>query len=241
MYLAICDDEVSQLTQITGILETYREKRLPSLQWSTFQTGFSLLSAMEQGQFFDGVLLDICMTDMNGMDAARSIRTLNDSIPIIFLTSSPDYAVESYRVEAFDYLLKPVTQPMLFQMLDRLLRRTEMSEMDSIIVRNKDGSITKVLLNRVMYLEAMGHYGVLYHADGSCTKTTLSFSSLLKQLAVHSHFVQIHRSYMVNLHYVHRIDKNTIILLNGTVLPLPRSRYREVAACFQNILFEEVE
>lgn len=72
MYLAVCDDEMSQIAHITNFLEMYRKEKLPSLRWSTFQTGFSLLSAMEQGLLFDGVLLDIYMTNMNGMEVARA-------------------------------------------------------------------------------------------------------------------------------------------------------------------------
>lgn len=79
--------------------------------------GFSLISAMEQGETFDGVLLDIFMTDMNGMDVARNIRTVNDNVHIMFLTSSSDYAVESYQVDASDYILKPLNQENYFILL----------------------------------------------------------------------------------------------------------------------------
>ena len=241
MHLAICDDEISQIMNITSLLEAYRNEKLPSLRWSVFQTGFSLLSAMEQGFTFDGVLLDIYMADMNGMEAAHGIRSINNNISIIFLTSSPDFAVESYQVEALDYVLKPINQDKLFRSLDKLINHLNISKEQGIVVRNTDGSISKVLWNRLMYLEAMGHYAVLYHADDTSTKTLLSFSSLLEQLATQKNFVQIHRSYMVNLHYVHRIEKNKIVLLNGTSLPLPRSRYQNVSEYFQNLLFEEVK
>lgn len=239
MFLAVCDDEMSQITHITALLEIFRSERLPSLRWNTFQTGFSLLSAMEHGQVFDGVLLDIYMADMNGMEVARGIRAINDTVPVMFLTSSPDFAVESYQVDAFTYLLKPINRDKLFCTLDKLINRLKVAEEQGIVVRNDNGGITRVLWSRLMYLEAMGHHGVLYHADGSFTRTPLSFSSLWEQLAVRGNFMQIHRSYAVNLHYVHRIEKNKVILLNGASLPLPRSRRQEVSDCFQRIVFGE--
>lgn len=239
MYLAVCDDELSQINHIVTLLEAYRREKLPSLRWITFQTGFSLLAAIEQGRSFDGVLLDIYMTDMNGMEAARSIRTMNNNINILFLTSSPDFAVESYQVDACDYLLKPLRKDKLFRSLDKLVSRLKTAEEQGIVVKNTEGGIIKIIWNKLMYLEAMGHYGVLYHADGSTTRTVLSFSSLLKQLSMRNNFIQIHRSYAVNLHYIHRIEKDKVILLNGTALPLPRSRYQEVSNYFQNILFGE--
>lgn len=240
MYLAICDNEMSQLNSITSLLEIYRSENLPSLRWTAFQTGFALLSAIEQGQIFDGVLLDIYMNDMNGMDVARSIRTANNNMQIVFVSSSSDFAIESYQVDACDYILKPVTQEKLFRTLDKLVSRLKPEE-QGIVVRNTNGGITKVLWSQLMYLEAMGHHGVLFLANGTSVRTTFSFSSLLEQLRVQKNFVQIHRSYAVNLNYIHRITKSEVILLNGTALPLPRSRYQEISEHFQNILFEGSE
>lgn len=233
MYLAICEDEISQAKQITSILEVYRKENMPSLRWSTFQSGFSLLSAMDQGQVFDGILLDIYIPDMNGIDIARSIRTMNENVNIVFLTVSSDFAVESYQVDACDYVLKPVNQDKLFRILDKLVKRIIKEEQQGLMVKNTEGGMTKIICSQLMYVEAMGHHSILYNANGSSTKTVLSFSSLLAQFNVREEFIQIHRSYMVNLHYVHRIAKNKIILLNGTVLPLPKSRYGEVLDTFQ--------
>lgn len=100
---------------------------------------------------------------------------MNDNINIMFLTSSSDFAVESYQVDACDYMLKPVNRDKLFHMLDKLVNRLKIAKEQGIVVRNTDGGITKVLWSRLMYLEAMGHYGVLYYADGTSTRTALSF------------------------------------------------------------------
>ena len=110
MHLALCDDEQYQLDHIVTLLEEYREKALPSLRWTTFLTGGALLTAMEQGQHFDAALLDIFMRDLNGMEVARYIRSIDSSIRLLFITSSSDFAVESYRVDASDYLLKPMRE-----------------------------------------------------------------------------------------------------------------------------------
>lgn len=237
MYLAVCDDELAQIVHITKLLEVYRKEKLPSLRWSAFQTGFALLSALEQGQVFDGILLDIYMVDLNGMEVARSIRAMNNHTNIMFLTSSSDFAVESYQVDASDYMLKPIHQDKLFRTLDKLVSRLEIAEEQGFVVKNTDGGITNVLWSRLMYIEAIGHYSILYHAGGTFTRTSLSFSSLLNQVKHREHFIQIHRSYAVNLYYVHCITRNEIVLLDGTALPLPRSRYQEVSDYFQNIIF----
>lgn len=237
MHLAICDDEMSQISYISDLLMAYRKEKLPSLRWTTFQSGFALLDAMERGEIFNAVLLDIYMSDMNGMDVAKSIRTTNSSVHILFLTSSPLFAVESYSVDASDYMLKPIKEDKLFQSMDKLVVSMETTAEYGIAVKDTEGRITKVLWSQLMYLEAMGHYVVMYHANGTSTRTLYSFSSLLKQLLVQSSFVQTHRSYIVNLNYVHRISKNEIVLLNDAKLPLPKSRYHEISDKFHNIIF----
>lgn len=241
MYLALCDDEPSQIARIVSILETYRAERLPSLRWSAFRSGFSLLSAIEHGEVFDAVLLDIFLADTNGMEAARSLREMNDGIDIVFLTSSADYAVESYRVDACDYLLKPVSRDRLFSVLGKLESRREKEKHQGVVVRSADGSFVKVLWKQLAYLEARGHNVMLHHADGSSTKTRTPFSSLAEELAGRENFAQTHRSFIVNLHYVHRIGKNQVVLLDGTELPLPRKRRQSVADSFQNLVFKEME
>lgn len=128
MHIAICDDEVNQIEHIKSLLAEYRSQHLSSMSWTAFRTGFSLLSAMEQGQHFDAVLLDIYMTDMNGMETAKSIRAFDERVNLLFLTSSPDFAVESYQVEARDYILKPITRARLFHSLEKLQREIERAE-----------------------------------------------------------------------------------------------------------------
>lgn len=237
MQLAICDDESSQISDIADLLMVYRKEKLPSLGWTAFGSGFALLDAMAHGETFDAVLLDIYLRDMNGMDVARSIRAVNSSIHILFLTSSPLFAVESYSVDASDYMLKPIRQEKLFQTLDKLVSRLEATAEFGIAVKDTEGRITKVLWSQLMYMEAMGHSVVLHHANGTTTQTFLAFSSLLEQLLSQEVFVQTHRSYVVNLHYVHRVGKNELILLNGAKLPLPKSRYQEISDRFHNVIF----
>ena len=241
MNIAICDDDINHISYITDILSGYRKEKMISLRWTTFQSGFALLASLDRGEVFDAVLLDIFMSDMNGMDVAKRIRAMNDSMHILFLTSSPLYAVESYTVEATDYLLKPIKKEKLFQSMDRLVSRMDSNAQSGITVRDTEGRITKVLWNQLVYAEAMGHYVVLHHANDTTTKTLLPFSSLLELLLSHGEFVQSHRSYIVNLHYVYRVGKHELIMLNGTQIPLPKSRYQQITNRFRDYIFGGAE
>lgn len=237
MNLAVCDDDARHIASITDILTAYRKEKMIPLQWTTFPSGFALLAALDHGEVFDAVLLDVYMGDMNGMDVAKHIRGMNNSMHILFLTSTSRFAVESYSVEATDYILKPIKKDRLFQSLDRILSRMDTTAEHGITVKDTDGRIIKVLWNQLMYVEAMGHYVMLHHANSTATKTFLSFSSLLEQLRSHGDFIQSHRSYIVNLHYVHRIEKHGLVMLNGAQLPLPKSRYQQLSDRFQDVIF----
>jgi len=235
--IAICDDELSYISQITQMLSDYRQEKLLNISWTLFQSGFALLAALDHGEVFDAVLLDIYMGDMNGMEVAKRVRAMNNSIHILFLTSSPQFAVESYAVDATDYLLKPISKERLFWAMDKLTSRMDTTGEHGITVRDTEGRITKVLWSQLLYVEAMGHYVIFHHANGTTTKALLPFSSLLEPLLLLGDFVQSHRSYVVNLRYVHRIGKHELVMLNGAEIPLPKSRHQHLTDRFHDIIF----
>ena len=237
MNIAVCDNEISQTSCISDILSAYRADKMIALDWTTFQSGFALLSALDQGEIFDAVLLDIYMDDMNGMEVAKRIRAMSSSMHIVFITSTPIFAVESYAVEAVDYLLKPVTEERLFQTMDRLVDRMANTTEQGFAVKDTTGRVTKVIWSQLMYLEAMGHYVVLHHANGTTTKTLASFSALAETLLAQEDFVQSHRSYIVNLRYIHRVGKHELVMPNGAQIPLPKSRYQQLYDRFRAFIF----
>ena len=117
--IAICDDEEKQLNQTAALLNTYLQSR-PGLhgQVETFRSGGALLAREEEREGFDLYVLDILMPKLSGIDTGRRLRALGEGGEIIYLTSSNDFAADSYGVRAFFYLLKPVEEKKLFQVLD---------------------------------------------------------------------------------------------------------------------------
>jgi len=119
MKIAICDDDSHDLLRIASLVETYRNTRKADLTYISFQSASELLFSMDR-EDYDVLFLDVLMPGLNGMQAAREIREQNRDVEIVFLTSSPEFAVESYSVRAHYYLLKPVSGEKLFPILDRL-------------------------------------------------------------------------------------------------------------------------
>ena len=119
MKLAICDDNKNQLHSIAQMLERYVTPEGEKVRYDLYGNALDLVSNLPSGRY-DALLMDILMPGLNGIEAARDIRQINEDIPILFLTSSPEFAVDSYRVHAFDYLMKPVDEAELFKGLNRI-------------------------------------------------------------------------------------------------------------------------
>jgi two-component SAPR family response regulator len=137
--IAICDDNKSDLTNIVTVINDYKEQRKNKykIEFTAFQNAVDFISVLESGQKFDLALLDIIMPLLNGMSAAKKLRQFNQDIKIIFLTSSPEFAVESYSVGAYYYVLKPIGRDRLFILLDKIFSEIEFSSSPSILIKVK--------------------------------------------------------------------------------------------------------
>ena len=119
MYIAVCDDQTEELKDLTELLGAWETDRGTPVRVKSFRSAAELLDAARHERF-TLYLLDIMMPGLNGMDAAREIRGFDKAADIIFLTSSPGFAYDSYSVQALEYLLKPIRTKTLYPILDRL-------------------------------------------------------------------------------------------------------------------------
>lgn len=119
MYIAVCDDQTEELKDLTELLGAWETDRGTPVRVKSFRSAAELLDAARHERF-TLYLLDIMMPGLNGMDAAREIRGFDKAADIIFLTSSPGFAYDSYSVKALEYLLKPIRTKTLYPILDRL-------------------------------------------------------------------------------------------------------------------------
>ena len=134
MKIAICDDDREEIKRISSILKCYNKERKIQLEYNIFSGGVEL-SSVAQRENYNIYILDIIMPVLNGIDLAREIREFDKVSPIIFLTSSPEFAVESYSVKAADYLVKPIDKERLFCALDEILEQRETEQDKFIIVK----------------------------------------------------------------------------------------------------------
>ena len=133
--IAFCDDDLSELEELKMFLDHYRTERRQEIKFRCFQSAIDLLEEIEKGNQFDILFLDILMPGETGINAAGEIRKHDKNVKIIFLTSSPEFALESYTVGAYFYQLKPVKKEKFFSLMDSVLSVCEKENRYSLILK----------------------------------------------------------------------------------------------------------
>lgn len=236
MRIAICDDDIKELNSLSKLLNDYREKRKVSLIYMIYSDGFALLEDVRKGGF-DFLLLDVMMPLVNGMEIAHEVREFDEDIKLAFLTSSPEFAVESYSVEAFGYLLKPATEDNLFPLLDKFYRLSQKPEIGLIV--KLQNSVAKLPFSKIAYVEVLNRMLFFHLTDGSIKKLIASLSEYEDTLLQRPEFIKVHRSYIVNLWQIQELRPTDIQTYSGDIVPVSRRLYAQVRTAYMDHLFED--
>ncbi len=238
MRIAICDDDHRDLLQIASLLESYRHKSKAELTYASFQNAMELIFSIDNGDY-DVLLLDVVMPGLSGIQAAREIRERNSRIQIVFLTSSPEYAVESYSVRAHHYLLKPASEEKLFPILDRLLDDFKKPE-DALCIKTQ-ASVFSLPYGKIEYIEVSSKKLYFYLTSGGTREVTGRLADFAHSLLKRPGFVKVHRSYIVNMQWVQELRQGELITESGRHVPVSRAAYTQVRTAYTQFLFSEAE
>ena len=210
--IAICDDESVEREQLSNILQS---TSFAPIEPYCFESGESILFEYNRGQSdFELVFLDIYMDGMNGMETARALRSQGYRGAIVFLTTSKDFAVESYEVEAFDYLIKPPSKERVEKLLYKLFSQTERPSICLLVEREK----RYIYLDEIAYFESRNH-DVLVHLVSGETLRTRGKLADLGQALDDSRFLECHKSFLVNMQEICDV-KEGFVLKNGEAVPI---------------------
>ena len=215
------DDEPLALQQIVAYIG-----KVPFLELAAqCQSALEAKAFLEQNTV-DAIFCDINMPDLNGMDFVKSL-----AVPplIVFTTAYSEYAVEGFRVNAVDYLLKPFGLQDFQRAANRLKERLESSVADThsvvgdsvadTLFLKTEYRIVKVNISDIRYVEAMSEYLKVYlQGEAKPIVTLLSLKKMEERLP--DNFMRIHRSYIVNLNMIQEVNKNRIIMDADTYLPI---------------------
>lgn len=234
--IAFCDDDMEVLHQMNELLDRYRVERNEDITYAAFQSPFELLTEIEKGIRPDILFLDVVMPGQNGMDVAKEIRQYDTNMKIIFLTSSPEFAVESYSVGAYFYQLKPIWEGSFFRLMDAVLAECEKKKKNSLILRSKDG-ITRINLQQLEYCEVLGRKLLFHLENGAVLESAGSLDDLAGQLMQYSNFFRPHRSFLVNMEYIQNISSRSIKMVNDAEIPIPHGKCSEIKNTYMEYAF----
>ena len=222
--IAVCDDNTADLRQVQAYLEEYLyEHPEEKGQVFPFSSGGALVEAAGMRGGFDLYLLDVVMPEMDGIQTGLALRAQRGTGEILYLTTSGDYAVVSYDVGAFFYLLKPVEREKLFAVLDRAVEKLRRRETEGVLVRTH-GGVRRLLLERILYVERVKNAMRYYCTDGTVDTTTLrsSFHEAVAPLLADRRFAQCGASFVLNLRRVKGVDTQSVLLDTGARVAIPR-------------------
>lgn len=226
MRVAICDDDKRQLNTITQLLDCYPSPVGSPVRYDVFNNGLDLIQAIEVRNY-DVLLLDILMPQLSGIDIARDIRRTNDQLPIVFLTTSPEFAVESYRVQAFDYLLKPIKQSDFYGTLDRISALHKNNLVNSITIHTSK-AVYVLPFSQIVFLEIVNRTVMFHLMDGSVKEVAGRLSDYEETFLERREFLKIHRSYIINMDMMKTLDTKSFVALTGQRLPISRNLLHSV-------------
>lgn len=238
MYIAVCDDQIEELELLTHLLHVWQEEHKTTLRYQAFRNATELLDAAGKERF-TLYLLDVMMPGTNGMAAAREIRGFDDAAEIVFLTSSPGFAYESYGVRALDYLLKPIRTEMLFPILDRLFLQ-EQRPREGLTL--KCGStLVRVPFSQLACVEIMNKRLYFHLTDGQLREVAGSLREYEDLLLAQPEFMRVGRSYIVNILQVQELSPAGISTFSGKNIPIPRRLYPQIQKDYMQLLFAAKE
>jgi len=231
--IAVCDDSHEDVITIKKIIRSWNSLPEDSIV-RTFESGDSLVSA-HSSETFNFIFLNVVMPFIDGIETAKEIRSFDKKVKIVFLTSSPEFALDSYSVKASNYLLKPVDKKALFECLDELYSDFE-EEFSGIAVKSFS-SIYNIPFHSIEYIEAMNKRVLISLFDGKTVESTEPFYIFEEKLLPFPDFFKCHRSYIVNIHRIASFNPKDIFMRSGKSIPLSRSCRKDFEENYFETLF----
>lgn len=225
--VAFCDDDLSILEEIAILLDKYRVDRNQEIEYAAFNSPFELVAGIEKGMRLDILFLDVVMPGINGIEVAREIRQYDNHVKIIFLTSSTEFAVQSYTVGAYFYQLKPIWEESFLRLMDSAISECEKQQQRSLILRCKSG-IARIDLDKLEYCEVNGRTLLFHLENGTDLESTGKLDELCNQLTQYENFLRPHRSFLINMEYIQNISSKMITMSGATEIPIPHGKYSEI-------------
>ena len=226
--IAIVEDDRNDMQILRGYLSRYEQENSAHFQVSTFSDGLDIVSDYKAE--YDVILLDIQMKHLDGMSTAEKIRALDEDVIFIFITSTVQFAVQGYTVDALGYVLKPVPYLAFSQILGKAVRQVQKKQSKCFLTLDVDGCQMKLDMAQIFYVESQKH-NILVHTEKGSYRTAGPLKRM-EELLLPQGFAKCHNAYLVNLLHVTAMMPNVVRLSDVTELSVSRARKKSFLDSF---------
>lgn len=237
--IAVCEDEGLDREVLEQLIPKAAKKLRMDYCMYWFSSGKQLLEAVDEGQSYDLLIMDIFMDDINGVETARLVLSRLPQVMIAFITSSRDFAVDAYELNALHYIVKPVGENDVIRLLARYLERTNQAEPVMEVQTSREKIVFPA--SAVQKIESYKK-GVAVYIRGEDEPRQIhsSFMSVEEGLDKNI-FVRVARGLAVNMDYIDHISQGVCYFTDGTSALISRKDRAAVKKTYNDYLFRKIK
>lgn len=227
--IAICDDDPTQLELLAVLTTEWIQTSQTKASIRQFIHPDELLRSCEK-QRYHLYILDIVMPMLNGIEVGKAIRERDQEAFILYITSEPSFALQSFAANPIDYLLKPIDKEQLFRTLSRAASKVNLIQERTCMIHTREG-IRILRLSDIVCCEYTNHR-VIYTLTGERTATTSvikgTYTQHVETLLQDQRFIRPHVSFILNMDHVVGFTKTRFTLQGGSSVPIVAKHYQAV-------------
>ena len=225
--VCVCDDVEQCCDEIAQMIKAYCKNLKEEIWVDKFYTGDSLLEAMDKEKY-DIFFLDIDIDSISGLQIAEKLRVKqeNDEAQIIFISSHTEYAMKLFEVRPLNFLVKPVNQYKLNEVLEKALSLISLDK-NVLLIKTTDNNMIRQEIKKILYIEGMGRKIRIYTTDGEYISYG-RLKDIYDQLKMYR-FIYIHKSYIVNYNQIKAINADSVVMYNKDVLKISERKKKDIS------------
>lgn len=238
LLLAICDDLQYDRLHIENLIKDYYEKRDYDINILAFENGEALEDYyLNDKTTFDIIFLDIYMSGKNGIKTAEQIRKHDSDCKIIFTTSSTEHALDSFSVFPFNYLIKPVSREVFYNVFEKAIKTVDKEKQKSLSVKT-GSNIQTVLYKDILFIESNVKTLNIHTVKG---KIFTFYSKLddIEKVINDTRFMRCHKSFFVNMDYILSIEAHSFKLTESIQVPITQRNLSIIKKVFYDYILDK--
>ena len=234
MLIAVCDDCKIDAEKIRFSLMDITD----DLETIWFSTGAELIDSIKNGSFYSLIFQDVYLENELGVDIAKTVKELSPDTQIIFVTTSLDHAIDAFKVQAVDYLVKPCSETDVVKAFTRVTIRLTKQASSSVVI-NAGKDIRVFYPENVIRIESERHYTNICSKNGKTDRILINFSEVAELFG--NKFIEIRRGLLVNPEYIERISGASVILSDGSTYILPKAKKDSVVTQYTDYITNRIK